>query len=375
MFSVPSLRRLGFYLARLGHCGLAVALVLVLTTVALASHEGMRAANEVQEANYRNIMDQYLYTHTGHNRGYSSGPQHDPARDNIKMIFESYGLPTVFETFTYQGSTNENVIATQVGTLYPNQEYIIGGHYDSANNPGADDNASGVALVLEAARILSKYDSDYTIRYIAFDAEEAGLIGSQRYVAAHPGAQILGMISTDMVAYDPNNLLKANVYGTTNSTPIKQTVAAAVTEYGGLIPTIRGSSSGSDHYPFEQAGYQACLLIEGTFNSANYHTQRDNFEQPGNLNFTFASKMTRSVVGWLVDQAGVHVFVAGDLNCDGVVNFDDINPFVLGLSDPAGYQVAYPNCNIMNGDVNGDGVFNFDDINPFVALLSSGLGE
>ncbi|MEW6249824.1 MAG: thioredoxin domain-containing protein [Planctomycetota bacterium] len=61
----------------------------------------------------------------------------------------------------------------------------------------------------------------------------------------------------------------------------------------------------------------------------------------------------------------------GDLNCDGAVDFDDINPFVLALSDPAGYNQAYPNCNIMNGDCNGDGVFNFDDINPFVALLSS----
>ncbi|MEW6249995.1 MAG: hypothetical protein AB1716_05060 [Planctomycetota bacterium] len=60
----------------------------------------------------------------------------------------------------------------------------------------------------------------------------------------------------------------------------------------------------------------------------------------------------------------------GDLSCDGVVNFDDINPFVLALSDPAGYQAQFPNCNILNGDINGDGFVNFDDINPFVALLA-----
>ena len=60
----------------------------------------------------------------------------------------------------------------------------------------------------------------------------------------------------------------------------------------------------------------------------------------------------------------------GDMDCSGVVDFDDINPFVLALSDPGGYAIAYPNCNIMNGDCNGDGVFNFDDINPFVAILS-----
>ena len=60
----------------------------------------------------------------------------------------------------------------------------------------------------------------------------------------------------------------------------------------------------------------------------------------------------------------------GDLNCDGVLNFDDINPFVLALSDPLGYALAYPNCPFENRDINGDGLFNFDDINPFVALLS-----
>jgi hypothetical protein len=62
----------------------------------------------------------------------------------------------------------------------------------------------------------------------------------------------------------------------------------------------------------------------------------------------------------------------GDLNCDGVINFDDINAFVLALSNPAGYQQQYPNCDILDGDINRDGVVNFNDINPFVALLSGG---
>jgi hypothetical protein len=69
------------------------------------------------------------------------------------------------------------------------------------------------------------------------------------------------------------------------------------------------------------------------------------------------------------DECELH---PGDANCDGAVNFDDINPFVLALSDPAGYQQQYPNCNLLNADCNGDGVVNFDDINPFVAILSGG---
>jgi hypothetical protein len=63
----------------------------------------------------------------------------------------------------------------------------------------------------------------------------------------------------------------------------------------------------------------------------------------------------------------------GDLNCDGVVNFDDINPFVSTLgSDPLAWNLAHPGCHWLNADCNADGVVNFDDINAFVALLSGG---
>jgi C1A family cysteine protease len=64
------------------------------------------------------------------------------------------------------------------------------------------------------------------------------------------------------------------------------------------------------------------------------------------------------------------VKVVGDLNCDGVVDFADINPFVAALSSPPGYFAEYGNCNIYNADVNGDNQIDFDDINPYVALLT-----
>lgn len=60
----------------------------------------------------------------------------------------------------------------------------------------------------------------------------------------------------------------------------------------------------------------------------------------------------------------------GDLNCDAVVTYADINPFVLAVSSQAGYEAQYPTCRFMNADCNGDGVVSFADINPFVALLS-----
>ena len=60
----------------------------------------------------------------------------------------------------------------------------------------------------------------------------------------------------------------------------------------------------------------------------------------------------------------------GDMNCDGVANFADINPFVLALSSQADYETAYPYCQWLNADCNGDGIVDFADINSFVALLS-----
>jgi hypothetical protein len=66
------------------------------------------------------------------------------------------------------------------------------------------------------------------------------------------------------------------------------------------------------------------------------------------------------VVGWW----------PGDMNCDNAVDFGDINPFVLALSDPDEYRRQYPDCDIANGDINRDGKIDFGDITPFVALLS-----
>jgi hypothetical protein len=64
-------------------------------------------------------------------------------------------------------------------------------------------------------------------------------------------------------------------------------------------------------------------------------------------------------------------YVVGDLNCDGAVNFGDINPFVLYLSNFSGWQATYLDCRPEVGDINGDGIYpSFGDINPFVALLS-----
>jgi hypothetical protein len=65
-------------------------------------------------------------------------------------------------------------------------------------------------------------------------------------------------------------------------------------------------------------------------------------------------------------------WTAGDLNCDGLINAFDIDPFVLALTDPAAYGLAYPNCDFLLADTDGDGLVNACDIDPFVILLTGG---
>jgi hypothetical protein len=63
---------------------------------------------------------------------------------------------------------------------------------------------------------------------------------------------------------------------------------------------------------------------------------------------------------------------AGDMNCDGLINAFDIDPFVLALTDAAAYAVQYTDCDVLLADINGDGLVNAFDIDPFVILLTGG---
>ena len=139
---------------------------------------------QVRQSSYTHDLANLLFTHAGDNRG-PQGPQHDPARQNIVDTFTRFGLAVTLEPFTYQDATYYNISATLPDKARPGEYYIVGAHYDSVNNPGADDDASGAAGLLEAARVASLHDFEASIRFIAFDREEAGLIGSKAWASAH----------------------------------------------------------------------------------------------------------------------------------------------------------------------------------------------
>jgi Zn-dependent M28 family amino/carboxypeptidase len=261
--------------------------------------------DQVNQTTYQHYLDDLLYTHSADNRGY--GAQHDLARANIYDQFSSYGLQTTLDPFTYGVNTYYNVIAVLPGSsTRSDQVYLVGAHYDSVGNPGADDNASGVAGVLAAAQVLSQYHFEATLVFAAFDREEQGLIGSWNYSSQHHNDDINGMVSLDMIANNNDNNL-ASIYGRAASDPIKQALSEAIALYGnGLVPAIGGDVPASDHAPFEANGFQACLLIEGNYsNNGNYHQPSDTVDTAGYIDYAYATEMTRSTVGFLATEAGL----------------------------------------------------------------------
>ena len=130
------------------------------------------------------------------------------AQNWIKEHFDKYGYET--ELHNVRGYVSHNVIAVKTSSVYPNEYIVCGAHYDSINwqdfsgdAPGADDNATGTAGMMEIARLLSDKEFERTIIICTFTAEEIGLQGSADYAlrCKEQGMNILGYINIDMSGY------------------------------------------------------------------------------------------------------------------------------------------------------------------------------
>jgi hypothetical protein len=110
-----------------------------------------------------------------------------------------------------------------------------------------------------------------------------------------------------------------------------------------------------------------------TFGNAGAVDTTATFSAPGVYVLRLAASDGAAVVADTVTVSVYPpVYPVGDLNCDGLVNNGDIDPFILALTDPMGYALAYPSCGLNLADINGDGLVNNGDIDAFVALLTGG---
>ena len=246
-------------------------------------------------------------------------------------------------------STAFNVVATLPGSDPNAGYYVLCAHYDATAvrsigwnwredpAPGADDNASGVALVMESARALSGQTFPWTIKFIAFSGEELGLFGSRAYAeeALLKNDRILGVFNFDMIGFNDlsERLELVSNPGSLWLVEAMQSVNALY-DIGLQVDVLEDAGAGlSDHAPFWARGYDAILGIEnylptdtttvgvrrGDYRiNAQYHSMVD---LPDSLNYGLMQRVTRLAVGTLA-QYGVGVgkpnlaVYSGDLKGD-----------------------------------------------------------
>jgi hypothetical protein len=252
-------------------------------------------SSEVRQENVTNIIQ----TLEDFGTRYSYTTQCDDAADWLFTVLEGYGIEVSFEEFQWGGKTMRNVIGRLPGTITPDQVIIIGAHYDSTSPtptvyaPGADDNASGVAAVLEAARLLAGFQFENTVEFICFGGEEQGRRGSKFNAAkaAHENKDILGVINLDMIGYwPPSSDMELDIGTNVSSYWLGDICEDAALTYAS-IPVHNWPDTGvcfDDHVSYWEQGYDGIVLMDCYEGHANpggsgestphYHRTTDTIE-------------------------------------------------------------------------------------------------
>ena len=185
---------------------------------------------------------------------YSGTPAEKRAGDYIEAAFTRMGYSVEEQTFQFgrREASSRNLVATKQGSS--TREIVVGAHYDSVQaGQGADDNASGVGVLLAAAESVRDVETPYTIRFVAFGAEESDLDGSGYFVEQLDPAEranIVAMVNLDSVSAGDIPY----VYG--DAAEVRDWVRTAAAETGQRMDTVPVGNlhRDADYYPFQRAG-------------------------------------------------------------------------------------------------------------------------
>lgn len=234
------------------------------------------------------------------------------ASDYIASEFAAMGYEVAFQEFTAEGVLCKNIEVELKGSAAGGEIIVIGAHYDSvAGSPGANDNATGVAAVLEIARAVIKKDSPgRTMRFVAFANEEppffqSSEMGSYLYAerSRQRGEQIVGMFSLETIGCyssgkgsqrypfplkyffpDRGNFI-AFVSNDASGTLLYETVKlfndfSDFPSEGAVLPEVLPGVAWSDQWAFWQAGFPAVMVTDtAPFRYAYYHTPDDTVDK------------------------------------------------------------------------------------------------
>jgi hypothetical protein len=208
---------------------------------------------------------------------------------------------------------HSNVVATRSGTTLPDEEVLLVGHYDSTSNepepeilaPGADDNGSGIAVIVESARIMAEISFERTIRFVCFSEEELGFIGSDAYVsrALSQGENIVAAFNLDSVGWNDDYF---RIFSRTHSAWFGDIAAEMAATHVPWLPTYHWdcpSCGWSDQISFWNAGLDAIVGIE-TWDPAppQHHTAGDTL---GLMDMNLVAGVTKIAASTIATVAAV----------------------------------------------------------------------
>ncbi len=210
------------------------------------------------------------------------------ARDWIGARFADLGLAVAMQDFTMPGPggtiTRQNVVGTWTGTTWPDEWIVIGAHYDSRNGsgssvsptPGAEDNASGCAGVIELARAVLPFQPQRTLVFVCYAGEEQNLYGSSAHVTRLQNeghlAKVQAVIVMDMIGYSADAQLDVDFESKATWLPyLNRFAAAAATYVPELNVTLSTNPFGSDHMPYLNKNRQTLLAIESDWDVYPYY--------------------------------------------------------------------------------------------------------
>lgn len=219
-----------------------------------------------------------------------------------------------YASWSLDGYTGRNVVGELTGTTRPNEIILLTAHVDDMPSgsiaPGADDNASGTAAVMLAARILSRRNFERTIRFVFFTGEEQGLLGSWIYArnASNADEDIVAVLNMDMLGWDGRNGPTMRVHTRSGAAgagdrDIASAFVSVVDVYSIALDPIVTSygMDASDHGSFWAFDYDAVCIIEddgdlysqGDFNPY-YHSTNDTLSR---FNLPYFTNIVRAVIG------------------------------------------------------------------------------
>jgi hypothetical protein len=265
----------------------------------------------VDRINKVDVMDQFTTlqdTYSKPNR-LTGSSNYRRATDWLKGVFEA-NAPHVwveYHEFTQGSATFRNVIFWQNGSDPGAGIYMVGGHYDSvAAGPGMDDDGSGSLGAALIGLSMVNYKFKATVAYALWDAEESGLIGSDKWAkeAKAKGVDLRAFINMDMIGYDPNLVNKFTTTGGTDAQPIKDLHAVANQQYNiGLAGVSQAGQQGcaSDHCSFDRQGFVDLFNVEPKF-SDHWHLPSDT---NSNMNFDTLTRTLKVTAAVLAEISGI----------------------------------------------------------------------